>query len=427
MSKEHKIKAWQAEVLAQITPSAAERSKFEAATKKFLDALNSILKKEAKGVLGGSGAKDTWLSGSHDVDVFVQFDYKKYSSESEKLSGHLEKALRKAFPKIKLNRLHGSRDYFQLNYEEICFEVIPILKVSKAPEAKNITDLSPLHSGWVNKHTQKLKGDIRLAKQFCKANKLYGAESYIGGFSGYVLETLIAHYGSFEKLLIAGQKWKEKEVVDSENYYPKKDALFHLNSSKRQSPLILIDPTDKNRNAAAALSKDTWEKFRKLAKEFLKKPAVSFFQKAEASLEKLCDDAKKSKLHLLFLEIKPFPGKEDVTGAKLVKALKFITEQLAGFGVKKSGWEWDKQEKAIFYFFLEKNQLLAEEIHPGPPLILKEHVKEFQKKYAHTYAQNERIYAKVKIKQRELNGVVHKVIAEKYWKEKVKDVRVVAD
>ncbi len=427
MKKEQKIKTWKEEVLAKITPSVTEKNKFTLATNSFLKNLNFTLKKEAQGVLGGSGAKDTWLSGNHDVDIFVQFNYQKYSSESEKLSEHLERALKTSFPNLELNRLHGSRDYFQMSYENICFEVIPILKVSKAPEAKNITDLSPLHSGWVNKHTQKLKGDIRLAKQFCKANKLYGAESYIGGFSGYVLEILIAHYGSFEKLLLASQKWKEKEVVDPENYYPKKDALFNLNSSKRQSPLILIDPTDKNRNAAAALSKETWEKFRKLAKEFLKKKAVSFFQKTEASLEKLREEARKSKVHLLFLEIKPFPGKEDVTGAKLVKALEFITEQLAGFVVKKSGWEWDKQEKAAFYFFLEKNQLPAEEIHSGPPLAMKEHAKEFQKKYAHTYNENGRIYAKVKIEQRELKGVMQKVIAEKYWKERIKEVKVAGD
>ncbi|MEK6845776.1 MAG: hypothetical protein AABY26_03385, partial [Nanoarchaeota archaeon] len=128
-----------------------------------------------------------------------------------------------------------------------------------------------------------------------------------------------------------------------------------------------------------------------------------------------------------FLEIRPFPGKEDVTGAKLVKALVFITEQLAGFGIKKSGWEWDKQETAAFYFFLEKNQLPEWEVKAGPPLTLKEHVKEFQKKYAHTYSENGRIYAKVKVEQRELKSVMQKVIAEKYLKERVKEVKVVVD
>ncbi|MBI4983169.1 nucleotidyltransferase domain-containing protein, partial [Candidatus Woesearchaeota archaeon] len=207
------------QILTQIKPSTEERKRFELTITSFISKLNSKLK-EAKAILGGSGAKDTWLSGSHDVDIFVQFNYIKHASQSERLPNFLEKCLKRAFPSQKIKKLHGSRDYFQLHFEGIDFEVIPILKVNRAESAKNITDLSPLHSKWVNKHTQPLKDEIRLTKQFCKANRLYGAESYLGGFSGYVLEILIAYYGSFKKLLQASQKWKEKEVIDPESYYP---------------------------------------------------------------------------------------------------------------------------------------------------------------------------------------------------------------
>src|SRR3989338_4662665 len=118
------------QVLARISPNREEQRQAKEITTSFLKSLNSKLK-DAKAILGGSGAKDTWLAGNHDVDVFVLFDYKKYSAGSIDLSNLLETALKKAFPTIKLSRVHGSRDYFQLVYQQLNLEVIPIQKLPK--------------------------------------------------------------------------------------------------------------------------------------------------------------------------------------------------------------------------------------------------------------------------------------------------------
>ncbi|MBI4980172.1 CCA tRNA nucleotidyltransferase [Candidatus Woesearchaeota archaeon] len=411
------------EVLSQIKPSEIEQKKFEKVTKLFLTALNSKLK-HACGILGGSGAKDTWLAGAHDVDIFVQFDYQKFAAKSMRLSDILEKTLQNTFPKSKINRLYGSRDYFQLRYEGIDFEIIPILKVTQPAQAKNITDLSPLHSLWVNKHAVKQKDDIRLAKQFCKANGLYGAESYISGFSGYVLEILVAHYGSFEKLLKASLKWKDKEVVDPANHYPKKDALFHLNSSKQHSPLVLVDPMDKNRNASAALSRDKFIKFKTKAGEFLKKPAVSFFVKPELSLLVLQKETKQNKLHLVFLEVQPKTGKRDVVGSQLVKAFEFIQKRLKVFGVQSSGWDWDKSKEAVFYFFTTKDKQPLYELRAGPPLELKEYVIDFRKRHKDTFEKDGKIWAKIKVEHTELGEFVKHLVKEGYVKERVGNIKI---
>ncbi len=409
------------EVLSKIKPSEIEQKKCKNITKLFLTTLNSKLK-DAKGILGGSGAKDTWLAGAHDVDIFVQFDYQKFAAQSGKLSDLLEKTLQKIFLKSKINRLHGSRDYFQLRYEGIDFEIVPILKVTKPAQAKNITDLSPLHSLWVNKHAAKQKDDIRLAKQFCKANGLYGAESYIGGFSGYVLEILVAHYGSFEKLLKASLKWKDKEIVDPANHYPKKDALFHLNSSKQHSPLILVDPMDQDRNASAALSRNKFIELKKKAREFLKEPAVSFFVKPELSLTALQKEAKHSKRHLVYLEVQPKLGKRDVVGSQLVKAFEFIQQRLRVFGIHKSGWDWDKGSEAVFYYFTEKDEQPAFEIRAGPPLELKQYATDFKKRHKDTFEKDGKIWAKIKVEHTGLGGFVKHLIKEKYIAEKISKI-----
>ena len=408
-------------VLKTIKPGKEEISNFNKVTKEFLTTLNSKLK-DAKAILGGSGAKDTWLSGNHDVDLFVQFDNQKFSQESHLISEHLEKTLKKAFPKFKIERLHGSRDYFQLDYKELNFEVVPIIKINKSEEALNITDISPLHALWVNKKAQKLKDEIRLAKQFCRANKLYGAESHISGFSGYVLEILISYYGSFEKLLKASLKWKDKEVIDPEKHYKNKHlALFHLNNSKLQSPIIVVDPVDKERNAAAALSKEKMKQFQKVAKQYLKSPSEKLFVKEEISKEKLM----KEKGHLLFLTIVPVEGKHDVVGVKLLKAFEFLRDELSCFKVKKAGWNWNENDsEAAFYFILKEDKLSEFEVRNGPPLKLAEHVKHFKKVNKNTFTKEGKLFARIKVKHPNLEDFIKNLLSQEYFKEKVKKVKL---
>src|SRR3989338_2485664 len=201
-TKKDSPKEIQNSVLQSIKPSKREQKETKETIAEFLQKLNKNLP-AAKAILGGSGAKGTWLAGNHDVDIFVLFNYKKYKEQSTHLSLLLEPVLRKTFPKIAFVRLHGSRDYFQMDYNHLHFEIVPILAITKAEEAKNITDISPLHTKWVNKHSSKLKEDILLAKQFLKANRLSGAESSLSGFSGYVVEIVIIYYGSFEQFLNA--------------------------------------------------------------------------------------------------------------------------------------------------------------------------------------------------------------------------------
>ncbi|HLD39720.1 MAG TPA: CCA tRNA nucleotidyltransferase [Candidatus Nanoarchaeia archaeon] len=410
-------------VLQKIKPGKDEQKKFSTATASFLKSLNAALGKDGTAILGGSGAKGTWLSGNHDVDVFVLFDYKKYVDRSAELSALLEAALQKAFPKISIERLHGSRDYFQLWYQGLMFEIVPIIKISKAEQARNITDISPLHSAWVNKNAAKIKDEIRLLKQFCKANNLYGAESYIGGFSGYVLEILTAQYGSFEKVLKATQRWKEKDVVDPSKFYPTKElALFHINTSKLQSPLIVVDPVDKSRNAAAALSMEKFLLFKETAKKYLHKPAAEYFVKEKITVASLREKYK-GKGTLLLVTVTPTEGKEDAVGAKLLKVFELLRGRLQKFELLQSGWTWNRGEDALFYFVAKKKELPEFEIHDGPPLKLKEFVEDFKRKKKNTFIEGGRIKAKVKVEHPQLKDFANELLKDAYVKEKVKGIK----
>ena len=408
------------EVLTVIKPGPEEKKNFTKVTSEFLGKLNDVLK-DATAILGGSGAKGTWLSGNHDIDIFVLYNQKKYGQQSDELARLLKPKLQKAFPKSKITTLHGSRDYFQLMYKELMFEVVPIIKISKAEHALNITDVSPLHAKWVKKHVAH-KDEVLLAKQFFKANKLYGAESYIAGFSGYVLEILIMKYGTFSKLLKAATKWKDKTVIDVSEFYKGKDPLFELNQSKLTSPLIIIDPVDRSRNAAAALGKERFTLLQKVARQYLKSPNAAYFAKEEIVEDVLVKEAKRKKLHLIMVDVTPKDGKEDVVGVKLVKVFNHIIRRLEEFTVKKADWDWKPGENAIFYFMVKENELDEYEVRKGPPTKLKEHVQKFKKLHSKTYMKSGHVMANVKRKYTNVKPFMKNVLRDTYVTERVEKI-----
>lgn len=396
-------------ILEEIKPSKQEELEVKKISKQIL---NKIRIKNVKPVLGGSGEKGTWLKDTHDIDIYVKFDPKKY--DNDEISQILKKALKKAFRKIDI--LHGSRDYYRVYKNEYTIELVPILDIKKVTEAKNITDVSPFHAGWVKKHG---KGDeIRLAKAFCRAQNCYGAESYIQGFSGYVLEILTIHYGSFEKFIKNVTKWKPKEYVDPEKHGVK------LNKAKTYSPLILIDPVQPDRNAAAALSKEKYNKLIRAAQKFLQQPSIEAFEKKEITLEDLKKKAKDKKL--ILLEVNPLKGKEDVIGAKLVKALEYLKRQLMfeDFKVYDYNWKWDK--KALFWLILDKEELPEFKEHQGPKLEQKKHVENFKQKNKdyEVYEKDGRVYAKTPRTYRKPEELIKKLVNDENFKSKVSGVKV---
>ena len=96
------------EALNDIKPNREYEEEILKKADNIIDRINKNVK-NAKAVLGGSGAKGTWLK-TFDADIFVMFNYGRYKDKSDQLSGVLEKSLKKHF---KITRLHGSRDYFQ--------------------------------------------------------------------------------------------------------------------------------------------------------------------------------------------------------------------------------------------------------------------------------------------------------------------------
>lgn len=394
------------ELRLKFRPTEKEIATITADTATIIKKLSAV--KGAKAILGGSGAKQTWIRGAIDVDIFVCYNYKKFSLRSNELSDLLAPTLKRLFGRV--SRVHGSRDYFQLQKNKVTFEIVPILDIKKAVDAKNITDVSPLHAIWVKRNV-KNKDDVRLLKAFCKANDIYGAESHIKGFSGYVCEILLAKYGSFLAVLKASQKWKDAFIDVETHYKGRMDAIHALNQSKI-SPIIIIDPVQKERNAAAALSAESLAKFLAAAKEFLKKPSAKLFEAKAVDLAKL--------KNTVIIEAVPLKGKEDIVASKVLKAAGFIRQKLGDndFKVKSTGWQWS-EKKAVLWFTLESIQIPKEKVVAGPPEGNELHESRFKKVHKAAFVKKGRLYAKIIRKFNDAKKLAKVLVKDAYVKERV--------
>lgn len=380
-------------------------------TQEDRDRIDSIIQKIVRPLsdhdifVGGSIAKDTWLRESQDIDLFVRFE------EDGNLSEKLEESLRSCG--FSYYRVHGSRDYFHVLIDGYTVEIIPILRIDSADQAHNITDVSPLHVTWVKKHKE-MADEIRLSKAFAKAQDIYGAESYIQGLSGYCLEILTIYYNGFEPLLKAAAKWKEQTIIDIEGHH--KDPVHEINESKI-SPLILIDPVDPSRNAAASLSKEKYDLFRSCASGYLKYPDESWFIRKPLSQRLTTRD------NITLITIEPLEGKKDVIGCKIRKVYQYIAKQLElhGFTLIDSAWEFNKK---AYLAYVVKPETKDRFIKTGPPLDAEKDAERFREKHPDAFTKDGRLYAEVESRYKNPQELFRAMESDPYVKEKVKSLVV---
>jgi len=406
------------EALAEAKLSENEIKSIESKSGDFLEKFRKEIKSlkiNAEVFVGGSFAKKTLIKKEkYDVDIFLRFD-RKYAKEN--ISELTHKILKKIGLKHQINVIHGSRDYFKIDIEpRLCLEIVPTIKVAKPKEAENITDLSYYHVRYINKKVKgKLLDEIILAKLFCYANRMYGAESHIKGFSGYSLELLIAYYKSFLGFIKAIAKSKDdKIIIDMEkDYRNKKQILMDMNSSKLESPIILIDPTYKQRNALATLSSEVFEKFRERCRNFLKNPNIDFFRLKEINFRDIENSAKKKGHDFLLLNISTNKQEGAVAGSKLLKFYNHLEDSIKKyFDIKEKGFYYHNKDDADCFFTVGKKDKI---IIKGPPIAKTKEVKEFRKKHRNISIRSGIVYAEEKI-----NFSIKEFIRK--WEEKNKKI-----
>jgi tRNA nucleotidyltransferase (CCA-adding enzyme) len=216
--------------------------------------------------LYGSVAKGTHLKDASDLDIFVFFPPE---TPKEVMGKRVIEACKREFDTIVK---YAEHPYAHITYKDVEADVVPGYSVKSASEARSAVDRTPFHYEFVVKHlTENQKDEVRLLKKFLKTAGIYGAEIKTQGFSGYVCELLIIKFGDFLSVLKEVARWKKQTVLWFEK------PSYNVRERFGNVPLIFIDPVDERRNAAAAVSRESYDRFILFARAFLRNPGREFF------------------------------------------------------------------------------------------------------------------------------------------------------
>jgi len=207
-------------------------------------------------VLGGSFAKDTWLPGDVDIDVFVKISTSVDEAKFEEVGLAVG---REALRGYKPGKKYAQHPYTEATVDGFKVNVVPCYDV-KPGEWRSAADRSVHHVAFVRDNLDDVaRVQVRLLKRFMKAVGVYGAEIEKGGFSGYATEVLVHDYATFESTLGSFAVF----VPDSKEEY-----------------FTLFDPIDDTRDLGKAMSRETVARMVLASRAFLEKPSVSFFKQA---------------------------------------------------------------------------------------------------------------------------------------------------
>jgi len=335
-------------------PSEKEREKI----KKISDISLQLVKQQSEkfsevtGVeIGGSYAKGTWLSGEVDLDVFVKLkketDEKTFESIGKTIGFE---SLKKFKPYVR----YSEHPYVEAEIENTRVNVVPCYDV-EIGNWKSAADRSSFHTKFILQSLDESRRDeVRLLKKFLIGVGIYGAEIAIEGFGGYVAEVLVHHYGSFLGVLEAASSFVQHQVIGNP-------------TKKFDTPLIIIDPIDSNRNLGTAISAESVGRFMLASRAFLKKPSLSFFKPNPKKLDK------KNLDNTVIVKFNYKKRSPDIIWGQIKRATSALAGQLdlSGFKVLRRSCITDEKSEAALLFLLRSPNIEKNTVRKGPDVFMR--------------------------------------------------------
>jgi len=390
-------------ILKQLRPTSEEIDAVNGTTEKVINFINELCEKEgidAKANAVGSVAKNTWLRGKSDIDIFISFPI---DTDMDYLK---EKGLDIAYKTNDAldgnpSEHYASHPYLTCDIDGFEVDIVPCYAIEEGQSIISAVDRTILHTKYIQRHLRKEQEDeVLLLKKFMDAVGTYGSEFKTGGFAGYLCELLILKYGTFEATLRTAQNWKRHTVIDLEDFGTAGNVLF------KNDPLVFIDPTDKNRNVSAALRMERYVDFIVASRNFLgiaddndlneeekQEKIIEFFKPLEKehlfgkSNEEIAnyimESFKDRETQTLVIKF-PIPEMSaDALHPQLLKTVSSICEkiEMEEFSVFKYDYWTDEERFVIFTIELNVFKQGKYYIHKGPKVWPKKACDNFKKKW----------------------------------------------
>jgi len=330
----------------------------------------------------GSVAKDTWLSEEPDIDIFMRVPTTMPREAFGTICLDIAKRAVNGFKQVERFAEHP---YLESIVDGVVVNIVPCYRVKKG-EWKSATDRTPFHTDYARNLLDKEKcGEIRLLKRFMMGIGVYGAEIKVGGFSGYLCELLVLNYHSFIDVLRSAADWKRRKIIDLEGYYK---GLEEEVEKIFEEPLVIVDPVDKGRNAAAAVRKTRLYELIVAARAFLKRPDLAFFYPKpieQLQPKRLMITLKDRGSDLIFLKLGKIEAVPDILWGQLYKSQRSLHNMLeqSGFNVIRVCVWSNEEDLNVFVFEVEQPHLPLLKKHLGPPVRKKAECEKFLLKHLH--------------------------------------------
>ncbi len=378
-------------ILKRITPSPRTRSIVEPLARAITSEIEGIVQGVLPGCVvevEGSVAKGTYLESQHDIDIFVFFPPETSRPQMEETILSVGKRWAEN-RHAKYQIAYAEHPYVRvfLDHEGLTFkvDVVGAFLIRSTSKLKSAVDRTRFHTAYVRQRlTPQLRDEILLTKQFMKGIGVYGSESRVGGFSGLLCEVLTIAHRTFLELLRAAAEWRPGQVVDVEG----------LGAGRKtfDAALVVIDPTDGRRNAAAAVSLEKMCTFIHAARSFLENPTERyFFPKPRRPLPKseLMRILKARRTKLLIIEFRRPDIIDDILYPQIERMTSALRGQLAEKGFTLVGPSTDsvREDGGKIHILIELGvaSLARVEKRKGPGLDRIGHARRFLAKHREEY------------------------------------------
>jgi tRNA nucleotidyltransferase (CCA-adding enzyme) len=359
-------------ILSRIRPTPEEVSHLHAISEQIIAYL--LKQHQRPAMLVGSVARGTFVRGDRDLDIFMLFPV------DLPRDGLVEEGIAVAsdvvdhFGGTSVEK-YAEHPYLNARIYDLDIDLVPCYHVESAGAIQSAVDRTPFHTRYIIPRITPFVDDALLLKQFTKAGGIYGSDHMTEGFSGYLCELLILHYGGFTHLIEAASTWRPGLLIDFESH-------------RRRSfsePLVVVDPTDPNRNVAAALSLDRMCAFIELARAYRRRPSEAFFTMhspvsfTQRQVAFALSERGTSLYTIIFRTPAYVP---DTVVPQLRKSTLAIVEMLekSGFHVNRAD-SFMGDEESLLLFELLNDTVPPVIRHIGPPVWNGDNTEKFVRKY----------------------------------------------
>lgn len=354
-------------VLSAIRPSKTQVRLLNSFYKLIKSRLEECIK--AHGLRGtveaeGSFAKGTLLSDKWEIDVFILFE----GVDDEWINNFSLKIITNCLKGLPMVGRYAQHPYITVVLNGLEADIVPTIKLDKPRPRGMGVERTPFHTRYVKTRLNPcLADDVRLLKSFLKGIGAYGAETHIGGFTGYLAELLIIKYGSFKNVLKAASAWNpaDKVYIDLEGAGDKE----FLSRKYKESPIIVVDPVDPERNAAAAVRLDKLATFILASRLYLKNPSKFFFHvfshKAILTMKYVVEP---TRLGILLYRGRFYNYPPESLWGRLYRSARLLASELErmGFKVARYWFYTDEASYGIIVVEVESPLLPSFQVSQGP-------------------------------------------------------------